>query len=143
MKVIDATDLIMGRMASNIAKELMQGEEIIVVNAEESVVSGNRKMILGKYSERRARKSIVNPARHGPKFPRRPDAIVRRTVRGMLPYKKTMGRKAYKSLKVYVGVPDNYKDADLVSVEGANLSKLATPKFMRVKEISKLLGATF
>src|SRR3972149_4303521 len=98
--IIDATNLIIGRMASVVAKELLKGEKVIIVNAEESIISGARSSVLGKYRERRERKSIVNPARHGPFFPRRPEGIIRRAVRGMLPYKKAKGKNAFKNLRV-------------------------------------------
>jgi large subunit ribosomal protein L13 len=143
MKVIDATDLILGRMASSIAKDLMRGERIAVINAEECVITGNRRDIIEKYTTRRLRKSLVNPARHGPFFPRRPEGIVRRAVRGMVPYKKANGKRAYKNLRVYVGTPEEYASVDKATVEGASISKVKVPKFMRLGELSRELGADF
>ena len=142
MKVIDAKDLILGRLASFVAKELLNGEEIVIVNAEECAITGSKESILQKYRERRERKSLVNPRRHGPHYPRRPDGILRRAIRGMLPYKKDKGRKAFKRLKVYVGTPKEF-EGKAESIEGIKVFKLEIPKYMKLKELSKLLGAKF
>jgi large subunit ribosomal protein L13 len=142
MKVIDATDLILGRLASLVAKELLNGEEVVIVNAEECAITGSEESILQKYRERRERKSIVNPRRHGPHYPRRPDGIVRRAIRGMLPYKKDKGRKAFKRLRVYVGTPKEF-EGKAESIEEIKVFKLEIPKYMKLKELSKLLGAKF
>jgi len=142
MKIIDATDAILGRMASAIAKDLLRGEEISIVNAEETVITGRKEDVLGKFSHRRARSSIVNPARHGPFYPRMPEGIVRRAVRGMLPYKKTRGREAYKRLKVYRGVPEQFNDSESwAKIDLPKVSKLKVPKYMKLKRLSQLLGA--
>jgi len=142
MKVIDATDLILGRLASLVAKELLNGEEIVIVNAEECAITGSKESILQKYRERRERKSIVNPRRHGPHYPRRPDGILRRAIRGMLPYKKEKGRRAFKRLRVYVGTPKEF-EGKAESIEEIKVFKLEIPKYMKLKELSKLLGAKF
>ncbi|MFH1775005.1 MAG: 50S ribosomal protein L13 [Methanobacteriota archaeon] len=141
--IIDARNLIVGRMASIAAKELLKGEKVIIVNAEESIISGSKSNILEKYRERRERKSIVNPARHGPFFPRRPEGIVRRAVRGMLPYKKAKGKNAFKSLKVYAGIPKELEGKEMETIEVANASKLRVPKYIKLKELCNLLGAKF
>ncbi|MEM4040017.1 MAG: 50S ribosomal protein L13, partial [Thermoplasmata archaeon] len=103
MKIIDATDHVLGRLSSTIAKMLLQGEEIIVINAEKSVVTGKKEFIFKNYLEKWQRGSV----RKGPHYPRMPDRIFRRTVRGMLPFKSSHGREAYRRLKVYIGVPNN------------------------------------
>lgn len=141
MEVIDAKNLIVGRLATHVAKRLLRGESVTVVNAEEGIISGSRTYILAKYLHRRERKSIVNPARHGPFFPRRPEAILRRAVRGMLPYEKARGREAYKRLKVFLGVPEEFKGASAETVVEADASKLRVPKYMKLGELSQLMGA--
>ena len=141
MEVIDAKNLIVGRLATHVAKRLLRGESVTVVNAEEGIISGSRTYILAKYLHRRERKSIVNPVRHGPFFPRRPEAILRRAVRGMLPYEKARGREAYKRLKVFLGVPEELKGASAETVVEADASKLRVPKYMKLGELSQLIGA--
>lgn len=143
MKVIDASNLIIGRLASVVAKELLKGEKVVIVNAEEGIISGSKTSTFNKYLERRQRKSIVNPARHGPFSPRRPEGIIRRAVRGMLPYKKPRGREAYKNLKVYIGTPKELTAEKIETIEFANAAKLKIPKFIKLKELSSLLGAKF
>ena len=139
MKVIDASNLIVGRMASAVAKELTCGEDVIIVNAENSIITGNRVSILNKYKERRERSSIINPARHGPFFPRTPEGIIRRAVRGMLPYKKANGKEAFKRLKVFVGTPHEFEGKKFEAINNADVSKLNIPKYIKLREISELL----
>lgn len=143
MKVIDAKNQILGRLATQVAKDLLRGEEVAIVNAEECVISGARTYVFEKYRHRVERKSIINPSRHGPFFPRRPEGIVRRAVRGMLPWEKANGKVAYKRLKVYIGVPKELADKKLETVSGASAEKLKVPKFMKLKELSSMLGAKF
>jgi len=137
MKVIDADGLILGRLASIVAKELLRGEEIVIVNAEKCVVSGDRQMVLEKFREKRERGSKEK----GPYYPRMPDRIVKRTVRGMLPYKKTRGREALSRLKVYIGVPEEFEKVEKETIPEIHVSKLEVPKYVVLGEISRMLGA--
>ena len=134
--VIDASDLILGRAASLIAQRLLAGEEIVVVNAEKSVVTGSRSQVLAHYTAARARGSV----RSGPHFPRYPDRIFRRTVRGMLPHLKTRGKVAMERLNVHIGVPDEFKSAPAETIEGAKARPSLRPP-LTLAEITKLLGA--
>ncbi|MFI5414932.1 MAG: 50S ribosomal protein L13 [Candidatus Lutacidiplasmatales archaeon] len=134
--VVDASDLILGRAASYIAKRLLQGESIVVVNAEKSVVTGERKMVVDFYIANRARGS----KRTGPHSPRYPDRIFRRTVRGMLPHLKTRGKVALERLEVYMGVPDAYANLPKQSIEDAKARPALRPP-TSLEEISRLLGA--
>jgi len=77
----------------------------------------------------------------GPKYPRRPDDILRRTVRGMLPYKKTKGREAFKGLKAFVGVPAEFKDAEIIRIPEAEPKNIT--KSIELGEVSKLLGTKY
>ena len=100
--IIDASNLILGRMASVVAKRLLQGENIIIVNAEKAVVSGKKKAVV---RERKEFLEVGHPWK-GPFHYRRPDRFIRRTIRGMLPYHQPKGKQAYKRLRVYIGVPE-------------------------------------
>jgi len=137
MVVVNAENAVVGRLASYVAKMALKGEEVIIVNAEKAIITGNREYILKKYLQKRMRKSKTNPRRMGPKYPRRPDDIVRRVIRGMLPYKKPKGREAFKRVKVYVGVPEGL-NIDINMVHKPN-----TNKYITVEELSKWLGAKF
>jgi large subunit ribosomal protein L13 len=139
--IIDGEGLILGRLASIVSKKLLDGEEITILNAEKIIISGTKEWAYAKYKQRIDRASISNPRRMGPKYPRRPDDIFRRTVRGMIPYKQAKGRDAYKSLKVYLGVPQEFEGQELVQVEEAVPRNVA--KSVELGKISQLLGAKF
>ena len=138
MKVIDASDHIMGRLSTHVAKELLGGEEIIIVNAEKVVITGRKEQILEDYKQRRDR-GVAGRNRRGPYYPRMPDRMLKRTIRGMLPYQEPRGRTAYRKLKVYIGVPIGMEDSETQKIEKA-LDRGATRK-VRLGEVSKWLGA--
>ena len=135
--IIDATGLILGRMASTIAKQLLQGETIIVVNAEKAAISGRRLSILKEKKEFLE----VGHFRKGPYHPRRPDQIVRHTIRGMLPRKKPKGQQAYKRLKVFLQMPEEFKGRETQTISKARVEKLKCP-YITVGEFSKEIGWT-
>jgi len=136
MKIYDAENQILGRLCSKIAKQLLEGEKIVVVNAEKAVISGNPKKIIEEYKRRRER----GTPHHGPFVSRLPDEIFRRAVRGMLPWHKPRGRKAFRNLKVFIGIPENLKKEKFEKIEEADASKLKT-KHITLEEISLALGA--
>jgi ribosomal protein uL13 len=139
--IINGEGHVLGRLASVISKNLLEGEEVIVLNAEKIMLTGSKEWAYAKYKQRVDRASISNPRDLGPKYPRRPDDIFRRTVRGMLPYKKSKGREAYKGLKAFVGVPDEYQDAEFQEIPQAEFQNVR--KGMELGDVSKLLGAKF
>ena len=110
--VFDADGLILGRLASKVADLLLKSaraggqDKVIIVNSEKAIVSGKPSSVLQEYHK----KYELNHARKGPFFPRMPDMILKRAVRGMLPYqKKSSGRKALRALRVEIGCPSNLK----------------------------------
>ena len=135
--VIDAKGLILGRMASVVAKRLLQGETIIIVNAEKAAISGKR---LSKVREAKKFLEVGHPGK-GPYHPRRPDRIVRRTIRGMLPRKKPKGQQAYKRLKVFLGIPQELKDEKCQTIPGANAERLKCP-YITIGELAQEIGWT-
>jgi large subunit ribosomal protein L13 len=133
--IINADGLILGRMASKIAKRLLTGEEIIVVNTEKAVISGSKRTKVTEAKEFLE----VGGVRRGPFHYRRPDRIVRKAVRGMLPMKQPKGKQAYKRLKTYIGVPDECKDQKMETIVDAQSRKLTCPHFT-VGEFAKEIG---
>src|SRR5690349_9682424 len=103
--IIDATDLILGRLAATVAKKALLGEKVDIVNAEKKVVTGKRAHIIQKYHQKIGRTTILR----GPFVPRMPDRLVRRTIRGMLPYKKEKGDKTMDRIMCYIGVPAEFQ----------------------------------
>ena len=140
--LVDATDLVLGRMASYVAKRLLEGERIIIVNAEKAVISGRREATFSEYDAWMKIRNLVNP-RKGPFHPRRPEDLVRRAVRGMLPRKKPRGRSAYRRLRVYVGLPPEFAGLEIKSIPQAHLKRVGTRRFITVGKLSKHLGAKF
>jgi large subunit ribosomal protein L13 len=134
--VVDASGLVLGRAASVIAQRLLAGESIVVVNAEQAVVTGSRSSVLATYVAARARGSV----RSGPHFPRYPDRIFRRTVRGMLPHLRSRGKAAFARLEVHIGVPETLRDAPRTTLERAK-ARPALRAPMTLAEITRLLGA--
>jgi ribosomal protein uL13 len=139
--IINGEGHILGRLASLISKKLLEGEDIVVVNADKVVITGSKDWIYARYKQRRDRKSISNPRDLGPKYPRRPEDIFRRTVRGMLPYKKPKGRTAYKGLKAFVGIPKEFSELETNTLPQAEYKNIK--KGLKLGEVSKLLGAKF
>ncbi|HEY5539785.1 MAG TPA: 50S ribosomal protein L13 [Thermoplasmata archaeon] len=137
MVVIDATGHIIGRLSSAVAKRLLNGEEVIVVNAEKALITGRRKWILEEFHHRRD----IGSQRKGPFYPRRPDRILHRSVRGMVPNQEPRGRDAMKRLRVYVGVPAEFKDQPFERVAGAD--RITTTRYMTIGEIAERLGGSF
>jgi len=133
--VIDASGLILGRMASILAKRLLSGEPIVIVNAEKAALSGKR---LSRVKEARAFLDIGHPGK-GPFHPRRPDQIVRRTVRGMLPHRQPKGETALKRLRVFLGVPDELKNATFQTLPEAHVDRLKCP-YITVGEFAREIG---
>jgi len=123
VKVIDGSNCPLGRLASTVAKLLLNGEEIAIVNAKNIVISGSRKMILRERIEERE----IGTHRKGPFHPKKPADMTKRVVRGMLP-SKARGRGALKRLRVYDNVPDRYEGEEFMAVDikKGNIGKYLT-----------------
>ena len=137
VEIIDASGLIIGRLSTHVAKRLLAEKdlELAIVNSENAIVSGNKKMVIDRYRMKRE----LNHPRKGPYFPRLPDRILKRTIRGMLPYQQPKGREALKRVKVYIGIPNDLKGKKTKTVESAKNENLE--HFVELKEISRVLGA--
>lgn len=135
--IIDAKDAILGRLGSNVAERIMDGEEIVIVNSESIIITGERDMIFADYKQRVDRGDTTK--RKGPFYPRRADLLFKRTVRGMIPWTSTSGREAYRRLHVFVGVPKQFADSDKEKVECA-MRKIGG-KYTTLGAVSKFLGS--
>jgi large subunit ribosomal protein L13 len=131
--VVDARDCILGRVASEVATRAIAGDRVAVVNAERAVITGNEESTMSVY---RKRADIGSDS--GPYYPKRPDGIMKRAVRGMVPYKTDRGREAFENVRVYVGNPF---DAEGTVVEGTSLDRLSNINFTSLGEVSEQLGA--
>lgn len=129
--ILDAQDLIVGRLATVVAKRALLGETVDIVNCEKAVITGARAQLLEHFRHRRAR----GTHRKGPFAPRSPDRIVRRVVRGMLPYKNYKGSVAYKRVMCYVGVPEKFQGKSLETIKEAHISKMPNMKYLTIGEL--------
>ena len=75
----------------------------------------------------------------GPYHPRRPDRILRRAVRGMLPRRKPKGVEAYRRLRVYLGVPKEYEGVEFEVISEAKVDKLRCP-YVTLGELARDIG---
>ncbi|HDN68763.1 50S ribosomal protein L13 [ANME-1 cluster archaeon ex4572_4] len=141
MEIINGEGQILGRLASEVAKRLLkeEGKRIAIVNAEQVVVSGSKVSVFKEYKQRKDRGS----REQGPYFPKMPDRIVKRTIRGMLPYKRARGRDAFSRLRVYLGVPEEcekMRQEKMKQFKNASSERLSVAKFVTLEEVSKKLG---
>jgi large subunit ribosomal protein L13 len=132
---VDADGLIVGRMSSYVAKRLLNGEQVIIVNAEKAIFSGKKKSKIGEAKEF----LDVGAPERGPFHYRRPDRMLKKTVRGMLPFQQPKGKNALKKLKVFMGIPLELKDKQLSTIKEASASKLNGPSFT-LGEMAKEIG---
>ena len=131
MKIINGQDVILGRLASYIAKEALRGEEIVVVNCEKVIITGSRKNVEKEIHEKRSK---VGSGQKGPKHSKLGERVVKRTIRGMLPNQRSgRGREAWKRIKCYTGIPKEFEGKEMEKIKSDKKSK-----FIRVEQISKV-----
>lgn len=137
MKIYNAQDLILGRLCSAVAKDILLGEEVAIINCEKAIISGLKANTLARELVKRKRKGYpLKSQTHS----RLPDRFVRRCVRGMLPWKTARGREAYKKVMCYRGVPVSFEGKELLSISKATVEKLPTLKYMTVGDICTQIG---
>lgn len=135
--IIDATNTVVGRLASFVAKKVMLGESVNIVNCENAVFTGSPSMVAARYK----RKIDMGIPLGGPYFPKQSDRIVRRTIRGMLPHQKRRGRDLFKKkVMCHIGVPEKFASQKMERIPNADVSKLTTVKYMYLKDLVKHLG---
>ena len=135
--IIDANNLILGRLGTFVAKRALLGEKIDIVNCEQCVLTGDRHSIFERFD----RFMYMGIPAKGPFNYKTPERMVKRAIRGMLPYKKERGRNAYQSIKCYRGMPENFKNQKIVTIKEANVDKLPNLKYIKIKEICEHVGA--
>ena len=138
--VIDGTDHIAGRLASNVAKLLLQGNRVSIVNCENIMISGTRSNIIKEYRDFLEISSILNP-KHGPFHPRRPDTIIARMIRGMLPRKKPSGKTALGRLRTYIGTPKEVKSFKKIQLKKSKITK-SSANYTTMADLGRTIGWT-
>ena len=139
--IINGDGLLLGRLASITAQRALAGEEIAIVNAEKAVISGSRARVLGNYEHKRQRGA--SGSHWGPFVPRRPDHLMKRTIRGMLPYKRPRGVDAMKRIRCYVGVPVEFSGKEMEVPDEAHMNRLNNPAYISLGAVCTFLGAKF
>jgi large subunit ribosomal protein L13 len=135
---INGEKKILGRLGSQIAKRLINGDKITVLNAEKLAISGHEADIYAKYKQLVELTDKANPE-HAPYWSRRPDMFVKRVIRGMLPYKKPKGKEAFKNLRVYIGVPEEFKDKKFHDLKAKDSSEMYE-NVVTIKHLTTMLG---
>lgn len=135
--IIDAKDSILGRVAVVAAKKALLGETVNIVNCEHVLITGKKANTIAEYKHRIF---VRGTPRKGPHITKQSDRLVRRTVRGMLPFKKTRGREAFKRVMCYIGVPDKFANQKLEKLALADISKLTVLRYIYLKDLVKELG---
>ncbi len=136
--VVDGTNCISGRLCSKVSKLLLQGNRVSVVNSEKVMVSGNKYEVIESYKDKLEVSSVTNPI-HGPFHPRRPDTIITKMIRGMVPKRKPSGMQAFKRLRVYIGIPDELKNSTMQTFDDAKITKQQS-FYISMGDVAKQIG---
>ena len=137
-EILDASNLILGRMASYVAKQALEGKKMIVLNSEHAVISGTKARVVARAKLKLKTRTLGNQEK-APTHPRRPDNYVRRVIRGMLPWKKPHGKEAFHRVTVYIGVPKEFEGKTHNTILDANVSKLRVP-YITVSQLAEEIG---
>ena len=133
--VFDGNGAIAGRLATRVAKAALSGSDVIVVNSEKAVISGPPARTVAVWKSRRTMRVKSNPEL-SPKWPRSPDRLLKRMIKGMLPLRRR-GKETAEQIKCYIGIPEDVKEKPEVAEK--NVSELPG-KFITILDLSKALG---
>jgi large subunit ribosomal protein L13 len=134
--VIDAKEAIVGRLGTLVAKLARMGNEVILVNCEEAVISGGRRAVIAENVKTVHRGSTE----WGPHPQSRPDRFVRRMFRNMMNYKSPGGKKDYERVRTFIGVPEEYAKEINKDYKFKKSSDLVKNKYVKVSDICKQIG---
>jgi large subunit ribosomal protein L13 len=126
--IINAENSSMGRVAAYAAKKSLLGNNVIIVNVEKAVITGRKDTNLNDYITKRQRGGDIQS---GPFYPSSPEKVMKRTIRGMLPYKQERGRTALKRIKCYEKIPEE--------IGKEKMDKLENKEGITVGQLCKLL----
>ncbi|MHB1439644.1 MAG: 50S ribosomal protein L13 [Cuniculiplasma sp.] len=134
MIYVDADNSVYGRLSTIVAKQLLNGEHVTIVNASKVAVTGGRDAVLERFRSRRD----IGSVRKGPYYPRMPKAILKRSIGDMLPKDKAKGKEALKRCIVFNGVPAELKDKQFERFEKAENNRVSG--FVTLREIAEIMG---
>ncbi len=133
--IINAKDLIVGRLASYAAKQALLGKKVDIINCEQAIISGKREFLVSHHKQKFLRGNVFK----GPFLSRSPDRVVRRIIRGMLPYKQYRGINAFRNVMCYIGIPESFKDKKPITLKKADISKLSNLNYITIRQLTKVL----
>jgi len=136
--IVDGTNQVAGRLCSHVAKMLINGSRVSIVNSENIMFSGKKEMVIEEYRKFLEIASINNP-KFGPFHPRRPDTMITKMVRGMLPKNKPSGEAALKRLRAYLGVPSELRSKKVIQFDDAKIRKPA-PYYTTLGDLGRTVG---
>jgi len=136
--IVDGSNCISGRLCSKVSKLLLQGNRVSVVNAEKVMVSGNKYEVIESYKKRLEVSSVTNPI-NGPFHPRRPDTIITKMIRGMVPKRKSSGIESFKRLRVYIGVPNELKNSTMKIFDDTKITRQES-FYISMSDVAKQIG---
>lgn len=135
--IVDVKGLVAGRVASKIAKAVIKGEKVMIINSEEAVIVGNPVSIMERYNVRTHVKVLSNP-HFGPKYERIPSKMLRRMIRGMLPNKPRAVERYIKMVTVYNKTPKILPKEEIKQFEELKCNERHSS--LTLGEIAKSLG---
>ena len=136
--IVDASNCIAGRLCSHVSKLLIHGNRVTIINSERAMISGNRYKTIEDYKKYLEVSSVTNPI-HGPYHPRRPDRILTRMVRGMVPRRKPSGITAIKRLRAFIGVATELSSKEIKIFDDAKITKPES-YYITIGDIAKQIG---
>ena len=116
----------------------MEGQEVIILNISKAVISGDKKSTIARAKVKLTTRTLASQNK-GPKHHRRPETYAKRALRGMLPYRKPKGKNAYKRVKIYTDIPEEYADKQYRKIPTADASKLKC-RYIMLEDLSKEIG---
>mmetsp|Transcript_46848 Transcript_46848/g.135471 ORF Transcript_46848/g.135471 Transcript_46848/m.135471 type:complete len:202 (-) Transcript_46848:87-692(-) len=139
--VVDCRGHLLGRLASTLAKELLNGQHVTCVRTEDINISGSLYRNKLKYANFKRKKMNTNP-RKGPFHFRAPSKILWRTIRGMIPHKTQRGACALDRLKSFEGIPHPYNLKKKMVIPSALKVLRLKPerRFCKLGDLSKEFG---
>jgi large subunit ribosomal protein L13 len=124
--IIDSSGGSFGRICSYAAKQALEDNEVIVLNSEKAVISGNKKEIINRHREL---KQKGGHSQKGPKYIKIAYKILKRGIRGMLPdHRRGQGKEAFLKIKCYNGIPEEFKEMEMKKIQGPKHNKYISLK---------------
>ena len=128
--IIDGKGAIFGRLCSFAAKKAIEGNEVVIVNSEKTIITGNKKDVIERYRNLRR---MGGHSLKGPKYSKVPYQMLKRGIRGMLPdFRRGQGKLAFRRVKCYNGMPAEFKEEKMIKINAPKKMK-----YMELKELSE------